>query len=119
MIIVLVDKESSCIQSWMLVSVLLMLYQLAIPNNVGTSNNQILFIFFTLSSLSFLGVGFAASTPKSGLFGTPMSSPSVRNAHLAESQAEIAAANVARYLQSLSPQPNRMEQRLQTPSCKL
>jgi len=44
------------------------------------------------------GVGFACSTAKGGPFGTTSLMPTVRNAHLAESQAELVAANVRRYL---------------------
>ena len=44
------------------------------------------------------GVGFAVSTERGGLFGTLSRRPTVRNAHLAESQAELCAANVRRFL---------------------
>lgn len=43
------------------------------------------------------GVGFAASTPMAP-FGALMARPTVRNAHLAESQAELVAHNVASLL---------------------
>jgi len=44
------------------------------------------------------GVGFAATTERGGLFGTKSKRPTIRNAHLAESQAELVAANVRRFL---------------------
>jgi len=43
-------------------------------------------------------VGFAVSTGMGGgLFGAPANRPFVRNAHLAESQAEVCAANIRRF----------------------
>lgn len=49
------------------------------------------------------GVGFALSSAKGGLFGTLSKKPTIRNAHLAESQAELAAENVRRFLFLKSP----------------
>ena len=43
------------------------------------------------------GVGFASSTEKAP-WGTKSTRPTVRNAHLAESQAELCAANVRRFI---------------------
>jgi hypothetical protein len=50
------------------------------------------------------GVGFACATIRSP-YGFKSSFPSVRNAHLAESQAEVVAENVRRYLSSKFSSP--------------
>lgn len=44
------------------------------------------------------GIGFAVTTAKCGGMGTLSRRPTVRNAHIAESQAELCAANVRRFL---------------------
>lgn len=45
------------------------------------------------------GVGFAFTSDKAREFGLPNRIPLIRNAHLAESQAELCAHNVRSYLQ--------------------
>lgn len=51
-------------------------------------------------------VGFAVSTGMGGgLFGAPANRPFVRNAHLAESQAEVCAANIRRFFATSGSAP--------------